>query len=124
MLGLKGSYKRRGSLEPRSGQKEVGSVRRTKLVLAALAVAVASFIAFAGPAMAVECDHVDPGVLECGKHDNVFLSEDRFGLDDGFRDDGFLFGQPFLGSGFGDEFPVWCGDHWGEFDPDDAEVDC
>jgi len=99
-------------------------VRRTKLVLAALAVAVASFMAFAGPAMAVECDHVDPGVLECGKHDNVFLSEDRFGLGDGFRDDGFLFGQPFLGSGFGDEVPVWCGDHWGEFDPDDAEVDC
>ncbi len=54
-------------------------MRRIKLVLAALAVAVASFMAFAGPAMAVECEHTNKrGVIECGKHDNVFLSEDRF----------------------------------------------
>ena len=31
------------------------------------------------PAMAVECDHTgEPGVIECGKKNNVFLSEDRF----------------------------------------------
>ena len=52
---------------------------RIKFVLAALAVAVASFAAFSGPAMAVECEHTnDPGVIECGRNDNVFLSEDRF----------------------------------------------
>jgi hypothetical protein len=64
-------------------------MRRIKLVLAALSVALASFAAFSGPAMAVECDRVDPGVLECGEHDNVFLSEDRF-FDNG--DDGFFNG--------------------------------
>ena len=58
-------------------------MRRIKLVLAALAVAVASFTAFSGPAMAVECEHTDErGVIECGKNDNVFLSEDRFFEDD------------------------------------------
>jgi hypothetical protein len=47
--------------------------------LAALAVAVASFMALSGPAMAVECEHTNErGVIECGKKDNVFLSEDRF----------------------------------------------
>jgi len=65
--------------------------------LAALAVAVASFAAFSGPAMAVECEHTnDPGVIECGRNDNVFLSEERFEddisdpdfiLDDGVVDD-------------------------------------
>ncbi len=54
-------------------------MRRIKLVLAALAVAVASFMALSGPAMAVECEHTNErGVIECGKKDNVFLSEDRF----------------------------------------------
>ena len=102
-------------------------MRRTKLVLAALAVAVAAFMAFVGPAMAVDCDHVDPGVLECGKHDNVFLSEDRFsddGFDDGFDDNGFFFGQPSFGFGFGEEFPVWTGNQWCEFDPEDNELEC
>jgi hypothetical protein len=99
-------------------------MRRAKLVLAALSVTVAAFMAFAGPAMAVVCEHTgDPGEIECGKHDNLFISEDRV-LDDGFSNDGFLFGQPFLGSGFDDEIPIWCGDHWGEFDPDDGEIDC
>ena len=103
-------------------------MRRAKLVLAALSVTVAAFMAFAGPAMAVECDHVDPGVLECGKHDNLFVSADRFFDDgfrnDGFRNDGFLFGQPFLVSGFDDEFPVWTGNQWCEFDPEDNEFEC
>ena len=54
-------------------------MRRIKLVLAALAVAVASFMALSGPAMAVECEHTNErGVIECGKKNNVFLSEDRF----------------------------------------------
>ncbi len=54
-------------------------MRRIKLVLAALAAAAASFMAFSGPAMAVECDHTNErGVIECGKNDNVFLREDRF----------------------------------------------
>jgi hypothetical protein len=54
-------------------------LRRIKLVLAALAVAAASFMALSGPAMAVECNHTNErGVIECGKKDNVFLSEDRF----------------------------------------------
>ena len=54
-------------------------MRRTKLVLAALAIAAASFMALSGPAMAVECEHTNErGVIECGKKDNVFLSEDRF----------------------------------------------
>ena len=54
-------------------------MRRLKLVLAALAVAVTSLMALSGPAMAVECDHTgEPGVIECGKKNNVFLSEDRF----------------------------------------------
>ena len=58
-------------------------MRRIKLVLAALAVTMASFIAFSGPAMAVECDHTNErGVIECGKNDNVFLREDRFFEDD------------------------------------------
>ena len=44
---------------------------------------MASSMAFSGPAMAVECEHTnDPGVIECGKNDNVFLSEDRFFEDD------------------------------------------
>jgi hypothetical protein len=54
-------------------------LRRIKLVLAALAVAVASFMALSGPAMAVECEHTNErGVIECGKKNNIFLSEDRF----------------------------------------------
>jgi hypothetical protein len=54
-------------------------MRRAKLVLAALSVTVAAFMAFAGPAMAVDCTHTNQaGVIECGKHDNRFLSEDRF----------------------------------------------
>ena len=61
-------------------QKEGGNGFETfKVGLAALAVAVASFMALSGPAMAVECDHTgEPGVIECGKKNNVFLSEDRF----------------------------------------------
>ena len=72
-------------------------MRRIKLVLAALVAAAASFMAFSGPAMAVECDHTNErGVIECGKNDNVFLREDRFEndiedldfiLDDGDVDD-------------------------------------
>ena len=58
-------------------------MRRIKLVLAALAVTMASFIAFSGPAMAVECEPTNErGVIECGKYDNVFLSADRFFEDD------------------------------------------
>jgi hypothetical protein len=54
-------------------------LRRIKLVLAALAVAVASFMALSVPAMAVECEHTNErGVIECGKKDNIFLSEARF----------------------------------------------
>ena len=54
-------------------------MRRIKLVLAALAVTMASFVAFSGPVMAVECEHTNErGVIECGKKNNVFLSEDRF----------------------------------------------
>ena len=77
-------------------------MRRAKLVLAALSVTVAAFMAFAGPAMAVECDHVARGVLECGKHDNVYLSQNRF-FDDGFRhheiDPGFFWSPLVLGFG-------------------------
>jgi hypothetical protein len=77
-------------------------MRRIKLVLGALLVALASFTAFSAPAMAVECDHVDPGVLECGKNDNVFLSEDRFfdegDIDDG--DNGFFHEGDFAAEGF------------------------
>ena len=65
-------------------------MRRIKFVLAALAVAVASFMAFSGPAMAVECEHTnDPGVIECGRNDNVFLSEERFEND--ISDPDFIF---------------------------------
>ena len=54
-------------------------MRRIKLLLAALVVAVASFMSFSGPVMAVECEHTgERGVIECGKKNNVFLSEDRF----------------------------------------------
>jgi hypothetical protein len=99
-------------------------MRRAKLVLAALSVTVSAFLAFAGPAMAVDCTHTNQaGVIECGKHDNRFLSEDRF-FNNEFVPDNSLFGQPFLVSEFDDEIPVWCGDHWGEFDPEDGEVDC
>ncbi len=65
-------------------------MRRIKLVLAALAVAVASFMAFTGPVMAVECEHTDErGVIECGRNDNVFLSEERF-FEDDVDDHGFF----------------------------------
>ena len=67
------------------------------MVLAALAAAAASFMAFSGPAMAVECEHTNErGVIECGKNDNVFVREDRleddiddldFDLDEGDVDD-------------------------------------
>ena len=74
-------------------------MRRIKLVLAALAVAVASFMAFTGPVMAVECEHTDePGVIECGRNDNVFLSEERF-FEDDFDEHGF-----FLEDGDVDDF--------------------
>ena len=74
-------------------------MRRIKLVLAALAVAVASFMAFTGPVMAVECEHTDErGVIECGRNDNVFLSEERF-FEDDVDDHGF-----FLEDGDGDDF--------------------
>ena len=34
-------------------------------------------MALSGPAMAVECDHTgEPGVIECGKKNNIFLSEE------------------------------------------------
>ena len=36
---------------------------------------MASFVAFSGPVMAVECEHTNErGVIECGKKNNVFLS--------------------------------------------------
>ena len=65
--------------------------------MAALAAAAASFMAFSGPAMAVECEHtLHSGVIECGKNDNVFVREERleddindlaFDLDEGDVDD-------------------------------------
>ncbi len=76
-------------------------MRRIKLVLAALAAAAASFMAFAGPAMAVECEHTNErGVIECGKNDNVFLSEDRF-FEDDINDHDFI-----LDDGDIDDFEV------------------
>ena len=85
-------------------------MRRIKFVLAALAVAVASFAAFSGPAMAVECEHTNErGVIECGKNDNVFLSEDRFfDNHDCFRCnvDDFGFIIPVFASDF-DELGCW-----------------
>src|SRR5215212_4146268 len=56
-------------------QREGGNVLETYKVgfssaLAALAVAAASFMAFSGLAMAVECEHTgERGVIECGKND-------------------------------------------------------
>ena len=97
---------------------------RTKLALAALSVTVSAFMAFAGPAMALDCTHTNQaGVIKCGQDNNRFVREDRL-VDDGFRNDGFPFGAPVFASGFDDEFLVWCGDHWGVFDPDDGEVEC
>jgi hypothetical protein len=111
-------------------------VRRTKLVLAALAVAVASFMAFAGPAMAVQCDHLRRGVIECGKNDNLFFSENRFledglhhgfvdhGFHNGFVDDEFLIWPHLFGFGFAEEVPVWTGNQWCEVDLEDDDFEC
>jgi len=99
-------------------------MRRTKLVLAALSVMVAAFVAFAGPATALDCTHTNQaGVIKCGQDNNRFVREDRV-LDDRLVPVGFPFGAPVFASGFDDEFLVWCGDHWGVFDPDDGEVEC
>ncbi len=81
-------------------------MRRIKLVLAALAVAVASFMAFTGPVMAVECEHTDErGVIECGRNDNVFLSENRFFEDD--VDDHGIFHDDFEVDDFEVESFFW-----------------
>ena len=103
-------------------------MRRAKLVLAALTVAVAAFMAFSGPVMAVECEHTDErGVIECGKNDNVFLSEERFfdhgfhdGIDTGFIWSPFVFGDVW----FEEEVPVLIGSTWCELDWEDNEVEC
>jgi hypothetical protein len=75
-------------------------MRRIKLILAAVVVMVATFAAFAGPAMAAtqRCNVHDNNFVNC--NGDRFVNPDRFFFDDGLRNDFFF---PFNTFFFGDE---------------------
>jgi hypothetical protein len=93
-------------------------MRRVKLVLGALAVVVASFAAFAGPALADDdCDF-----RERGNRDDGFVCRDdgdrEFFDHDDFDNDDFFFYNPFLFSPFlyVEEIDVDCDEIDDDFD--------
>ena len=104
-------------------------MRRVKLVLGALAVVVASFAAFAGPALADDdCDFRERGNRDDGfvcrdDGDREFFEVDDFNNDDFFFDhddfdDDFFFYNPFLFSPFlfVEEIDVDCDEIDDDFD--------
>ena len=61
-------------------------MRRIKVFLALFAIMVPMLGAFAGPAMAIQCDPAGQGALECGPNDTLFLPAEGFGTFDTFGD--------------------------------------